>query len=95
MYSEKHSIGPVDTRGDVFFIFGVGWVTRTTTGSARLVIISLGETNTQESAEALSIISDLAPSLPTIVLSSKYDFRGHAGRDWLRGKRLYPNDHGI
>jgi DNA-binding NarL/FixJ family response regulator len=45
-----------------------------TTGSARLVIISLGETNTQESAEALSIISDLAPSLPTIVLSSKYDF---------------------
>src|SRR6202035_4082836 len=42
--------------------------------SARLVIISLGETNTQESAEALSIISDLAPSLPTIVLSSKYDF---------------------
>src|ERR1700729_887956 len=45
-----------------------------TTGSARLVIISLGETNTQESAEALSIISDLAPSLPTIVLSSKYNF---------------------
>ena len=42
--------------------------------SARLVIISLGETNTQESAEALSIISDLAPSLPTIVLSSKYNF---------------------
>ena len=45
-----------------------------TTGSARLVIISLGETNTQESAEALSIIFDLAPSLPTIVLSSKYNF---------------------
>ena len=45
-----------------------------TIGSARLVIISLGETNTQESAEALSIISDLAPSLPTIVLSSKYNF---------------------
>jgi DNA-binding NarL/FixJ family response regulator len=42
--------------------------------SARLVIISLGETNTQESAEALSIISDLAPSLPIIVLSSKYNF---------------------
>jgi DNA-binding NarL/FixJ family response regulator len=42
--------------------------------SARLVIISLGETNTQESAEALNIISNLAPSLPTIVLSSKYDF---------------------
>ena len=42
--------------------------------SARLVIISLGETNTQESAEALSIIANLAPSLPTIVLSSKYNF---------------------
>jgi DNA-binding NarL/FixJ family response regulator len=42
--------------------------------SARLVIISLGETNTEESAEALSIISNLAPSLPTIVLSSKYNF---------------------
>ena len=45
-----------------------------TIGSARLVIISLGETNTQESAEALSIISALAPSLPTIVLSSKFNF---------------------
>ncbi|MGC2786135.1 MAG: response regulator transcription factor [Roseiarcus sp.] len=45
-----------------------------TIGSARLVIISLGETNTQQSAEALRIISDLAQSLPTIVLSSKYDF---------------------
>ena len=42
--------------------------------SARLVIISLGETNAQESAKALSIISDLAPSLPIIVLSSKYNF---------------------
>ena len=42
--------------------------------SARLVIISLGETNTPESAEALNIISNLAPSLPTIVLSSKYNF---------------------
>jgi DNA-binding NarL/FixJ family response regulator len=42
--------------------------------SARLVIISLDETDAQESAKALSIISDLAPSLPTIVLSSKYDF---------------------
>src|ERR1700683_3727882 len=45
-----------------------------TIGSARLVIICLDETNTQESAKALSIISDLASSLPTIVLSSKYDF---------------------
>jgi DNA-binding NarL/FixJ family response regulator len=42
--------------------------------SARLVIISLDETDAQESAEALSIISNLAPSLPTIVLSSKYNF---------------------
>ena len=42
--------------------------------SARLIIFSLEETNTQESAEALSIISTLAPSLPTIVLSSKYNF---------------------
>src|SRR3984957_11654052 len=42
--------------------------------SARLVIISLGETNTPESAEALNIISNLASSLPTIVLSSKYNF---------------------
>jgi hypothetical protein len=33
---------------------------RLTTGSARLVIISLDETDAQESAEALSIISDLA-----------------------------------
>ena len=47
---------------------------RRTIGSARLVIISLGETNTPESAEALNIISNLAPSLPTIVLSSKYNF---------------------
>src|ERR1700693_1022506 len=45
-----------------------------TIGSARLVIISLDETDAQESAKALSIISDLAPSLPTIVLSSKYNF---------------------
>jgi DNA-binding NarL/FixJ family response regulator len=45
-----------------------------TIGSARLVIICLDETNTQESAKALSIIADLAPTLPTIVLSSKYDF---------------------
>ena len=45
-----------------------------TIGSARLVIICLDETNTQESAEALGIIADLAPTLPTIVLSSKYDF---------------------
>ena len=52
-----------------------------TIGSARLVIISLGETNTPQSAEALRIISDLAQSLP--------------GRDWLRGKGLYPNDHGV
>src|SRR6202040_4421718 len=44
------------------------------TGTARFVIISLGETNTQENAEALSNISDLAPSLTTIVLSSKYNF---------------------
>jgi DNA-binding NarL/FixJ family response regulator len=42
--------------------------------SARLVIISLDETDSQESAKALSIIADLAPSLPTIVLSSKYNF---------------------
>src|SRR3984957_320148 len=47
---------------------------RRTIGSARLVIISLDETDAQESAKALSIISDLAPSLPTIVLSSKYNF---------------------
>jgi DNA-binding NarL/FixJ family response regulator len=47
---------------------------RQTIESARLVIISLGETNTQESAEALNIISNLAPSLPTIVLCSKYNF---------------------
>jgi DNA-binding NarL/FixJ family response regulator len=43
-------------------------------GSARLVIISLDETDARESAKALRIISDLAPSLPTIVLSSKYNF---------------------
>jgi DNA-binding NarL/FixJ family response regulator len=42
--------------------------------SARLVIISLDETDAQESVKALSIISDLAPSLATIVLSSKYNF---------------------
>jgi DNA-binding NarL/FixJ family response regulator len=47
---------------------------RRTIESARLVIISLDETNAQESVKALSIISDLAPSLPTIVLSSKYNF---------------------
>src|ERR1700730_16000277 len=47
---------------------------RRTIGSARLVIISLDETDARESAKALSIISDLAPSLPTIVLSSKYNF---------------------
>jgi DNA-binding NarL/FixJ family response regulator len=47
---------------------------RRTIESARLVIISLDETDAQESVKALSIISDLAPSLPTIVLSSKYNF---------------------
>src|SRR5580692_12136484 len=47
---------------------------RGTLGLAQLIIISLGETNTQESAEALGIIADLAPTLPTIVLSSKYNF---------------------
>jgi DNA-binding NarL/FixJ family response regulator len=47
---------------------------RRTIESARLVIISLDETDAQESAETLSIIADLAPSLPTIVLSSKYNF---------------------
>jgi DNA-binding NarL/FixJ family response regulator len=47
---------------------------RRTIESARLVIISLDETDAQESAEALNIISNLAPSLPTIVLSSKYNF---------------------
>ena len=46
---------------------------RRTIESARLVIISLDETDAQESAKALSIISNLAPSLPTIVLSSKYN----------------------
>ena len=45
-----------------------------TIGSARLAIISLGETNTPENTEALGIIFDLAPSLPTIVLSSNYNF---------------------
>jgi DNA-binding NarL/FixJ family response regulator len=45
-----------------------------TIGSARLVIISLDETGGQENAKALSIISDLALSLPTIILSSKYNF---------------------
>ena len=47
---------------------------RGTIGLAQLIIISLSETNTQESAEGLSIIADLAPSVPTIVLSSKYNF---------------------
>jgi DNA-binding NarL/FixJ family response regulator len=47
---------------------------RRTIESARLVIISLDETDAQESVKALSIITDLAPSLPTIVLSSKYNF---------------------
>ncbi|HWY81316.1 MAG TPA: response regulator transcription factor [Roseiarcus sp.] len=47
---------------------------RSTIGSARLVIISLDETNAQECAKSLSIISDLAPSLPTVALSSKYNF---------------------
>ena len=45
-----------------------------TIGSARLVIISLDETNTQECAKALKAISVLAPYLLTIVLSSKYNF---------------------
>jgi DNA-binding NarL/FixJ family response regulator len=47
---------------------------RRTIGSVRLVIISLGETNTQESVSELSMISHLAPSLPIIVLSSRLDF---------------------
>jgi DNA-binding NarL/FixJ family response regulator len=47
---------------------------RRTIGSVRLVIICLAETHTQESARALSIISDLTPTIPTIVLSSKYNF---------------------
>jgi DNA-binding NarL/FixJ family response regulator len=47
---------------------------RRTIESARLVIISLDETDAQESARSLSVISDLAPSVPIIVLSSKYNF---------------------
>jgi DNA-binding NarL/FixJ family response regulator len=47
---------------------------RRTIGSARLVIISLDESDAQETEKALSIISDLAPSLPIIVLSSKHNF---------------------
>ena len=43
-----------------------------TIGSTRLVIISL--VSAHDSAEVLSIISNLAQSLPTIVLSSKYNF---------------------
>jgi DNA-binding NarL/FixJ family response regulator len=39
-----------------------------------MVIISLDETDAQEIAKALSIISNLAPSPPTIVISSKYNF---------------------
>lgn len=42
--------------------------------SARLAIIFLGEVSTQESTELLNVISDFAPSLPTIVLSSRYNF---------------------
>jgi DNA-binding NarL/FixJ family response regulator len=47
---------------------------RRTIESVRMVIISLDETDAQEIAKALSIISNLAPSLPTIVISSKYNF---------------------
>jgi hypothetical protein len=62
--------------------------------SARLVIISLDETDAQESAKALSIISDLAPSLPTIVLSSKYNFEvmraviGYGAKGYIRHCQL-------
>jgi DNA-binding NarL/FixJ family response regulator len=45
-----------------------------TIGSARLLIIFLNETNAHESAKALDIISDLAGSVPTIVLSSRHNF---------------------
>jgi hypothetical protein len=67
---------------------------RRTIGSARLIIISLDDSDAQESVKTLSIISNLAPSLPTIVLSSKYNFeetRTVIGA----GKGLYPNDAGI
>jgi DNA-binding NarL/FixJ family response regulator len=47
---------------------------RRTIGSAQLVVISLDETDAQESAKTFDIISDLAPCLPIVVLSSKYNF---------------------
>ena len=40
----------------------------------RLVIISLTDRNSQESAKALSILSELAPSVPTIIFSSRLNF---------------------
>ena len=73
MYPEKHSIGVVDSPVETLTSFAELDEQRTIE-SARLIIFSLGETSTQENSEALSIISALAPSLPTIVLSSKYNF---------------------
>jgi DNA-binding NarL/FixJ family response regulator len=43
-------------------------------GLIRLAIIFLTESNGQESANALRVLSELAPSIPTIVLSSTLNF---------------------
>jgi DNA-binding NarL/FixJ family response regulator len=43
-------------------------------GPIRLVIISLGDGNSQERANAFSVLSELTPAVPAVILSSKLDF---------------------
>jgi DNA-binding NarL/FixJ family response regulator len=40
----------------------------------RLVIVCLADSNGQEGLNALGLLSELAPSVPTIILTSKYNF---------------------
>jgi DNA-binding NarL/FixJ family response regulator len=43
-------------------------------GLIRLVIISLADGNSQERANAFSVLSELASAVPAVILSSKHDF---------------------
>ena len=47
---------------------------RRNSGQVRLLIISIADGNNQEGADALGILSELAGSVPTIVLSSRHNF---------------------
>jgi DNA-binding NarL/FixJ family response regulator len=62
---------------------------RRNSGQARLLIISVADGNNQEGTDALGILSELAGSVPTIVLSSRHNFElmrtviGHGAKGYI------------